>query len=184
MDFLIENIDELKQTIDSINLSFFNNEIYRFPYLKNNGEHYKFLKYLTNIFNNINIIDAGTNFGHSCMALAQNSNNHVITYDIVDRNLLCLRPYKNVTPKCLDINKEENDIIKDAQVILLDIDPHDGIQEARFTARLDDIGYKGYLICDDIFLNDNMSKWWHSIKREKRDLTEVAHFSGTGIIKY
>jgi predicted O-methyltransferase YrrM len=41
-------------------------------------------------------------------------------------------------------------------LILLDIDPHDGIQEAKFLDILRRIQYQGIVIMDDIHLNPAM----------------------------
>lgn len=165
-------------------LNFFDNQISSYPYLKNQTEHYRLLSYLSKNVNDIVFIDAGTNLGHSCMALAQNKKNKVITYDIVYKNFLFFNEYGNIEFKQLDINKESSEIIKSAKIILLDIDPHDGIQEKKFTDYLFEINYKGYLICDDIFLNTGMKDWWESIQIEKYDITELGHFSGTGIVNF
>jgi hypothetical protein len=44
--------------------------------------------------------------------------------------------------------------------------------------------YKGYVFCDDIHLNHNMENWWQSVKIEKYDITDIGHFSGTGLINF
>jgi hypothetical protein len=173
-----------KKIILDENLNFFKDDISSFPYLMSITEHYRLLYYISKSYNNITIIDAGTNFGHSCKALAQNKNNKIITYDIQPKNFHFFDEYENIEFKLLDINKESEDIIKSAEIILLDIDPHDGIQEKQFTDFLIKINYKGYLICDDIFLNKGMKDWWDSISIEKYDITEVGHFSGTGIVNF
>ena len=79
-------------------------------------------------------------------------------------------------------NNETDEIIKSAKLILLDIDPHDGVQETRFYSRLKEISYKGYVIIDDFKLNPPMIKFWNNVTHEKYDLSEIAHWSGTGII--
>ena len=175
----------IKTQILNQNLDFFKDELKRFPYLKSVSEHYRLLVYLTKQFDKISIIDAGTSFGHSGLALAQNHNNTVFTYDIYERSgLPCFKGYDNIKCKCMDINLEDSSFLKSIPIILLDIDPHDGIQEKRFTDRLLEIDYRGYLICDDINLNDKMKRWWNSIDIEKYDVSEVGHFSGTGIINF
>jgi hypothetical protein len=85
----------------------------------------------------------------------------------------------------MDINKEYIDVIKSAKIIFLDI-AHDAIQEQKFTEMLSNIGYKGYVLCDDIHLpwSPNMEIWWNSIKVEKYDLTDIGHTWGTGLINY
>jgi hypothetical protein len=109
----------------------------------------------------------------------------VITYDITDRfNNEYLKAVSNVEVKILDINKEDHQIIHSAEVIYLDIDPHDGLQEKVFTDLLDRIEWQGYLFCDDIHINSGMENWWNSINLDKYDLTEVGHTHGTGLVTY
>jgi hypothetical protein len=173
-----------KKSIIEQDLNFFDEELNSFTYLKNKTEHYRLLSYISKTNDDITLIDAGTNFGHSCMAMSQNKKNKVITYDIHHKSFKFFKENSNITFKQLDINQELPEIIKSAKIILLDIDPHDGIQEKKFTDYLMSINYKGYLICDDIFLNSGMKNWWESINIEKYDVTELGHFSGTGIINF
>ena len=84
----------------------------------------------------------------------------------------------------MDINNETEEVLKSAKIILLDIDPHDGIQEKKFTDYLKKINYQGYVLCDDIFLNEGMKNWWESLDVEKYDVTEIGHMTGTGIINF
>lgn len=148
------------------------------------GEHYRLLTYIANQYNGITIIDAGTYQGLSCLALAQNKNNKILSYDIQPLDIPFLKSYSNVELKTLDINKESIDVIKSAEIILLDVDPHDGIQEKSFTDLLQSINYEGYLICDDIYLNANMSFWWNSLDLDQYEVTSVGHMHGTGIVCY
>jgi hypothetical protein len=165
-------------------LDFFNQDVLNFPYLKNITEHYRLLSYISKEYNNVVLIDAGTNFGHSCKALAQNKKNKVITYDILKKHFNFFSEYGNIEFKQMDINDENHEILKTAKLILLDIDPHDGIQEKKFIDLLININYRGYVICDDINLNENMKKWWDSIQIEKYDITEIGHLSGTGVVNF
>ena len=172
-----------KTELMMINMDFMNPYLHIFPYLKNPNEHYRLLVYISKIFNGEIIIDAGTCQGHSCLSLAQNPNNKIITYDIMRNPHLCdIDNLPNVTRKILDINNETDEIIKSAKLILLDIDPHDGVQETRFYSRLKEINYKGYVIIDDFKLNPPMIDFWNSVTHDKYDLSDLAHWSGTGII--
>lgn len=151
---------------------------------KRDGEHYKLLTYIANQYSNINIIDAGTYQGLSALALAQNPKNNIWSYDIEKKDIPFLSNYNNVELRVLDINKESVDILKSAEIILLDVDPHDGIQERAFTDLLKEIQYEGYLICDDIYLNAEMSFWWNSLELDQYEVTRVGHMHGTGIVCY
>jgi predicted O-methyltransferase YrrM len=149
------------------------------------GEAFQLLSHITKQFNDITIIDAGTHYGWSAYCLKENPKNKVITYDITDRfNNEYLKAVSNVEVKILDINKEDHEIIHSAEVIYLDIDPHDGLQEKVFTDLLDRIEWQGYLFCDDIHINSGMENWWNSINLDKYDLTEVGHTHGTGLVTY
>jgi hypothetical protein len=160
------------------------------------GEHYSLLCYLSTKFNNITILDLGTWAGWSAVSIAQNPTNKVITYDIVDelnreQRGVCIKDtfntYKNIERRMLDVKNESPDVIKSATLLILDIDPHDGIQETEFTNYLDSINYEGFVLCDDIHFNEGMRQWWNSITLPKYDLTDIAHSNGnagTGLICY
>jgi len=173
----------IKEEVKKIKLDFFDNLINEFPYLKNEKEHYRLLVYLSNLFNNIVILDCGTCQGHSCLCLSQNKNNKIISYDIIKNKQLCdLSSFDNVELKILDVNKEKEEIIKSAEIIVLDIDPHDGIQEKIFFEYIENINYEGYVIVDDIFLSEKMKNFWENITQQKFDLTDIGHHSGTGLV--
>lgn len=176
---IIKKEDVLKE-----NLDFFDFAMATDPYLKSQREHYKLLTYIGKQFNNVTIIDAGTYKGFSCLSLAQNKTNNVITYDINDNNISFFNDYKNIKSKILDINEESDKIINSAKLIFLDIDPHDGVQEKVFIERLKKIKFNGIVICDDINLNEGMKNWWNSVEFEKYDLTDIGHHSGTGLINF
>ena len=160
------------------------------------GEHYALLCYLSTKFNNATILDLGTWAGWSAVSIAQNPTNKIITYDIVDelnrtQRDVCIKDtfytYSNIERRMIDARTEKPEVIKSAALLILDIDPHDGIQETDFTNYLDSINYEGFVICDDIHCNEGMRNWWSSITRPKYDLTDVAHHtlqSGTGLICY
>jgi predicted O-methyltransferase YrrM len=156
-------------------------------------EHYALLCYITTRLDNATILDMGTWAGWSAISLAQNPTNKVITYDIVDEldrsqcginvkdRFLSLT---NIERKMLDARNETEENIKAASLIMLDVDPHDGIQEMDFTNYLSKIKYTGFVVCDDIYVNQGMIDWWNSITLPKYDLTNVGHYTGTGIICY
>ena len=62
---------------------------------------------------------------------------------------------------------------------------------ASFFQRMLDIGYKGILGLDDIHFNPEMGRWWKELQDgaglggyKTYDITEVGHFSGTGIVDF
>jgi len=136
------------------------------------GEHYKFLNYMANLYEDAVILEGGTAHGMSCLALAH-SPNTVITYETnggwsVQRWVRGVAPgvnynsmwkpgetsetgvgkYANTTFKLQDINTETDENILKADLIFLDVDPHDGIQETVFFERLREMNYKGVVIAD------------------------------------
>lgn len=135
---------------------------------------------------NSKIADLGTFSGASAIAFASNPNVKVFTCDVTDSipsNYDSCKSLPNVRftqGNCLNLVHE----FIDADVILLDIDPHQGIQERKLLDILDERGFKGLLICDDIWLNDGMRKFWSSVKQKKINLTSCGHYSGTGAVVF
>lgn len=73
---------------------------------------------------------------------------------------------------------------KDQAVMLVavDVEPHDGAYERRLVETLMEERFKGILVLDDIRANQNMLDMWNWIPMKKLDVTEIAHWSGTGIV--
>ena len=138
------------------------------------------------MFDDILILDLGTNWGDSAIALSQNPKNKVITYDIEHIwDYPFAKKFPNLEIKLMDANQESVNVIKDGKIIFLDI-AHDALQEWKFTDMLLEIGWKGYLLCDNIHLpwSPLMETWWNSIEIEKYDLTDIGHAWGTGLVNY
>ncbi len=162
-------------------------------------EHYKLLSHIVKqLPDNASVVDIGTYFGASALALSTNPNVKVITYDlywwlpightgerdgvltVVERAPSVLE-VDNIFVRMCNCLKEPEEL-KKASIIMLDVDPHDGRQELDILDKLAEIGYKGLVICDDIRLNENMMKFWSYVKYKKINVTSVAHSTGTGII--
>ena len=175
----------VKQEIKNINLDYFGEKVIDFPHLLEPKEHFKFLTYISRLYNDILILDFGTCHGFSCLAFVQNLTNIVYTYDITfhDISYITDKNY-NATFKQMDALQESIDILSKAKIIFLDIDPHEGSQEIRFYNNLLISNFSGILICDDIVLNSGMINFWNSIQKEKYDLTDVGHWSGTGLVNF
>lgn len=146
------------------------------------GEHFKLCAYLSTKFSKNILIDAGTSFGNSAIALSYNTKNTVRTYDVAFNDFESFKERGNIIAVQKDINTEDIDILLSSPLIMLDIDPHDGKQELVFSNLLKEIGYEGYVICDDIHLNSPMNIWWNSIEQTKYDITDIGHHHGTGLI--
>ena len=174
-----------KDDFNKTNLDFLKDIAVRWPHVLNFNENYKFLTYLTGLFNNVLILDLGTQYGHSCLCLAQNKTNKIITYDIEDHDTRYITDhYENVEKKIMDVNLENEEIINQAKIIFLDIDPHVGIQEEIFYNKLLKTNFKGFLICDDIGLTEGMYNFWQKIEKEKFSIKDFGHWSGLGIVNF
>jgi len=159
-------------------------------YAKSGKEHYRFLGYLSSLFNEITILDVGTHLGGSALALATNRNNKIISVDIVDKRETKI-DLPNIEFYIGDITDPElgHDIINSANIIVYDA-AHDGISETTFHKLLLELGWNGIVVWDDITLNwtgkprQCMIDFWNSIENTKYDITEYAHWTGTGIVQY
>jgi hypothetical protein len=157
--------------------------VYQQYFLERPGkEHYRFLAYVSlALLPGTRVADLGTLHGCSALALAANPGVHVTTYDIVDNGV----PYDlpNVT-KTLKNALHAVDEFADCPLVLLDVDPHDGIQERTLLRTLLDKKFMGAMVCDDIHLNPEMRSFWADVSLDKEDLTNIGHWSGTGIIYF
>ena len=156
-------------------------------------EHYcAILIHLSTYFNDSVIVDLGTLYGNSAAALAYNKSNKVYTYDIEHRAEASEKfeseEFKNVKyiiGNCIENNwqgtvssqahayvqdkntpfKTDKEIFLSSKLIFLDVDPHDGIQEAIVLNFLVEYDWKGIMVCDDIGLQHPlMHEWWNSIE--------------------
>ena len=145
-------------------------------------EHYRLLAYLSTKFSGQTIFDVGTLKGYSALALSYNSDNNVISYDIED-----LKEIKNRERlKTIDYrigNVLEDPALPSSPLVLLDT-YHEGRFEREFYAHLKAHRFKGLLVLDDIFLNQAMKTFWHDIDLPKEDITDLGHWSGTGIVDF
>lgn len=145
------------------------------------GEHYNLLTTLSHKFNNTTLYDIGTYLGQSAIALSSNSTNRVISYDIVYVD----SPSRVSRPENVEFrigNFYYDPVVLSSPLIMFDIDPHNGSDEESFVSNLVRNNYKGIVVFDDIHLNDGMEYFWKTIKQEKHDLTDIGHWSGTGMV--
>lgn len=155
-----------------------------FPMLSGK-EHYRLLHYIVSLYNNVTILDIGTSYGASALALSSNPKNKVISFDIKDfkrdnfisrKNiefvLNCdLESYKTYSPKIvfLDASKDssfESDLISALEPIL--------------------VANKSILIIDDYYeypiVQSLVGKL--SEKYKVHNLTGFGHYSGTHLIDF
>jgi len=155
-------------------------------------EAYKFYAYLSTLFEGTKIVEVGTRYGKSALALSFNPNNKVISFDILEQGASKITR-ENISFVIADFTKAEGDWSK-VDIIMIDVDPHDGIKEREFMEFLYSIKWEGLLILDDILPNwpaniqganpVEMNNWWNSLTEEKYDVSDVGHFSGTGIVNF
>jgi predicted O-methyltransferase YrrM len=158
-------------------------------------EHYKLLKHLARQCGEGAIVaDIGTYAGHSALALAAAENvAKVVSYDLTDHfelmadkhaGKLTIKDHSKVNYRIRNC-MEEMGFLKNLKLIMLDVDPHDGIQEKEIVDALLAAGYKGIVICDDIYKNLEMRTWWATGVPDgvkKIDVSKFGHWSGTGIL--
>jgi hypothetical protein len=75
-------------------------------------------------------------------------------------------------------------LINLSKLILIDVDPHDGVKEKLFYDIIKNSKFNGITIWDDIHLNYGMNTFWNNIDGKKIDLTHIGHATGTGIIEF
>jgi predicted O-methyltransferase YrrM len=158
-------------------------------------EAYKFYAYISTLVNDTTIIEIGSRFGRSGVALAFNPNNKVKSFDILEQGASQIIR-DNLTFSIGDILspdvKREPGKWDHVDIVMIDVDPHDGIKEREFLSFLEEIKWEGLLILDDILPNwprivpgadpEAMNAWWNGLTYDKYDVSDVGHFSGTGVV--
>ena len=155
-------------------------------------EHYRLLSYLSTQFNHTNIVNIHTNEGYEALALSYNETNTVFSFghtETLANTMLDERA--NIHYINEDIMNPQHrlkwrQVIQTAAFIFVDIEPHKGDAEYEFYTYLCDIGYRGFVIYDDIwYFKDMRNHFWYKIPESQRfDLTEVGHWSGTGVVNF
>lgn len=154
-------------------------------------EHYKLLAYLTKHINNGIIVELGTHVGTSSLCLCNNETNKVITFDIRDVYLINTPP-SNLTRHIGNIFNIDPSILLKADLIFLDT-AHTGDFEKQVYLYLLENQYKGILLLDDIFFNNEMVKFWNFITTKKYDISSIGHggkhntpsgLCGTGLVDF
>jgi hypothetical protein len=153
-------------------------------------EHYKLLSWLASQYSGHDIFDIGTHRGASALALASGcERNTIYSFDLDHKYNLPQRP--NIQYFLDDLLtpagrlRWEKKILSSA-FIFLDIDPHEGTREYEFYKWLKSKNYAGFLVCDDIwYFKEMRDNFWYKIPgTEKIDITNLGHWSGTGIVRF
>lgn len=142
-------------------------------------EHYRLLNWFSSLIKNEELVEIGVYKGCSGLALSQNVSNKVTGFDLLN-NVTCSMPsnYNLI----IDDYRSYPDKIKKASLILYDTN-HDGVLETQFINFIKEIKYKGMILFDDIFLNDEMINFWKEMNCNFpcMNLTKLGHCTGTGI---
>ena len=184
MDFLSITNEEL----DNIDLFPYSQKINSLEYQqyfmsKSGQEHYRLLAYISQNDDLVDILDVGTLKGCSALAFSVNSKNKVRSFNVGNEFDLNYTPLNAEFIIDNVLNGNYNNIILGSKYIMLDT-YHDGTFEKEFYDHLVSINYKGYLLLDDIHLNFEMERFWGSITKEKYDITNIGHSTGTGIVYF
>jgi predicted O-methyltransferase YrrM len=147
-------------------------------------EPYKLYAFLSKTFDDGVILDIGSHYGNSGLALSYNETNKVISYELTEHGASKLKK-DNITWKFMDFRDDEELDWDNINMILIDVDPHDGVQEVEMIVFLREKGWKGILLLDDIHKDGLMEKFWSTFDEEERvDVTAVGHCSGTGLVEF
>lgn len=110
------------------------------------------LRHLAGQFPGTLVVDVGTHLGLSALALST-PHNTVLSLDIDNRRLAGLELPDNIEFRIANMVTDTQVFPLNASLALLDIDPHDGVQERAIVQQLLDREWHGLLVCDDIHLN-------------------------------
>jgi len=165
------------------------NEFYGAP----GQQHYRFLHHLVKTLQPKSVVDIGTHQGASAIALASGAQTTTVhTFDIHNKRLdwgarecenrIVFHQDDLFDPQRFEANRA---LLLASPLIFLDVDPHNGVMEIAFYRMLRDAGYRGLLVCDDVWMFKGMrDHFWSQVELPKVDCTHVGHFSGTGIIVF
>jgi len=210
IDLKVETVKRINRNIEQEFLDFLTKFGLQ-DYNKGIGiEHYQLLCNISSQIEEGIIIDIGTHNGNSCVCLGYNvykgnNNTKIYTFDI--KNLLdnsCKSFFDKYDIEYLYDNifethllQKYSSILLNSRLILVDIDPHNGILEYEFLYWLYQRDYKGILLFDDINLREghiannyaptllNMTDFWDKIPyKYKLNLTHLGHWSGTGLVYF
>jgi hypothetical protein len=184
MDFLSITNEQL----DNIDLFPYSQRInsseYQGYFMSKSGqEHYRLLAHISQTNDLVDILDVGTLKGCSALAFSVNSKNKVRSFNVGNEFDLNYTPLNAEFIIDNVLNGDYNSVILGSKYIMLDT-YHDGTFEKEFYDHLVSINYKGYLLLDDIHLNFEMERFWGSITKEKYDITNIGHSTGTGVVYF
>ena len=117
--------------------------------------------------------------------LSYNDKNKVISYDLVEQGATEGIKKDNVEFKIQDFREDDTLDYDNISIIMIDVDPHDGTAEEEMFEYLEEKGWKGLVLLDDIgFQWPEIEDFWNRITFSKINVTEVGHMSGTGLVNF
>jgi hypothetical protein len=145
---------------------------------------FRLYSYLSTFFNDITILDIGTRYGGSALALSYNPNNKVISYDLIEQGASQIKK-DNITWKIKNFMEDDEIDWDKVKIVMIDVDPHDGVQERIMMDWLRKKQWKGILLHDDIGPDWPLTEaMWNEIQEEKFNVTDMAHYTGTGLVNF
>ena len=145
---------------------------------------YRLYAHLSTIFNNTTILDVGSRTGGSALALSYNEKNHVISYDLQEQGASNIKK-DNITWKIQDFRNDDTLDYDRISIIMIDVDPHDGVQEEEMFLFLEEKEWQGLVLLDDIGPQwPEIEDFWNRITFPKLDVSDVGHMSGTGAVSF
>ena len=137
---------------------------------------YRLYAYLSTLFDDGVILDIGTLYGSSALALSYNTKNHVKSYDLAEKSKIAQRMERdNIDWNIMDFREDESIEWDKVKMIVVDTD-HTGEQEVEFMKFLIAKDWKGIMCFDDIHLNRAMIDFWECFDEDIReDVTKLGH---------
>ena len=146
---------------------------------------YRLYAWLSTQFNNTTILDVGTRTGGSALALSFNETNNVMSYDLQEQGASSGISKDNIQFNIKDFRNDDTLDFDNISIIMIDVDPHDGTAEEEMFLFLEEKGWKGIVLLDDIGPQwPEIEDFWNRITFPKINVTEIGHMSGTGLVNF
>lgn len=173
--------NEILNSIDTNRVGYLSADMAQWFYRPSGQEHYRLLMHIADSYEDVQFADIGTFRGSSAIALSQNPKNKVTSIDVGVYHEQITIDNLEFRVGNFQTDKDIQEIILKSPFVFLDID-HMYHNEIWFYNFLKDNNWRGLMLCDDIYLNNEMKKFWQEISHPKIDITKYGHFSGTGAV--
>jgi predicted O-methyltransferase YrrM len=158
------------------------------------GEHYRLLPAIVKALNAKNVVEIGTFMGASSVAIIENTNANVLTYDLLKWDSMdtylssedfetgrVRQILEDISERDFFLKNLENLI--NADVVFVDA-PKDGKFEPLFWSHIESkkINLHGKVFIFDDIRVSTMHDFWQDLNYPKIDLGSLGHWSGTGLV--